>query len=168
MKHSGEFLMSKNIALVIFAIAILTIISNAQNINLVGMWRTGGLSTTDDVNTVTGSRTASNGNTLKYEFRPDGRFAFVGYMQSTMYGCTTALFNDKQGKFSFDGSQLTLTPVKNFWRNTYSCSPSSNKERNYVLDTEVYDVRNKTDEYGKLYICLTNAKGETCYRREKQ
>jgi hypothetical protein len=91
---------------------------------------------------------------------------FVGYMQSTMYGCTTALFNDKQGKYSFDGSQLTLTPVKNFWRNTYSCSPSSNKERNYVLDTEVYDVRNKTDEYGKLYICLANAKGETCYRRE--
>lgn len=166
MKHSGEFLMTKNIALVIFAIAILTIISNAQNINVVGTWQTGGLSTTDDVNTVTGSRTASNGKLFKYEFKADGRYAFIGYVQSTMYGCTTAWFNDKHGKYSLNGSQLTLTPAKNFWRNTFSCSPASNKERDYTLETQVFDVSNKTDEYGKLYVCLANANGETCYRRE--
>jgi hypothetical protein len=160
--------MFKDIALIIFAVVVMTVMANAQSVVLVGTWRTGGLSTTDDVNTVTGARTASNGNTLKYEFRPDGRFAFVGYLQSTMYGCTTALFQDKQGRYSLDGSRLTLTLTKNFWRNTYSCSPASNKERNYTLDPEVYEVSNKTDEYGKRYVCLANQKGETCYRKEKE
>ena len=89
-------------------------------------------------------------------------------MQSTMFGCVTALFNDKQGRFSVNGSQLTLTLVKNFWRNTYSCSPASNKERDYTLDPEVYELRTKVDEYNKLFICLANAKGETCYRQEKE
>ena len=163
--------MLKQIAILSLLVVVFSIAASAQDLSrsdLVGTWRTGGLSTTDDVNTVTGSRTASNGNTLKFEFKADGRFAFTGYMQSTMYGCTTALFNDKQGKYSLNGSQLTLTPTKNFWRNTYSCSPASNKERNYTLNTEGYDLSTKTDEYGKLYICLADSKGETCYRRENQ
>ena len=158
--------MYKDIALIIFAIVAMTVMINAQDVSVVGTWRTGGMSTTDDVNTVTGARTASNGNTQKYEFRADGRFAFVVYLQSTMYGCTTALFNDKQGRYSIEGSQLRLIPSKNFWRNTYSCSAASNKERNYVLDQEVYEVSFKTDEYGKLFICLANQKGESCYRKE--
>lgn len=136
--------------------------------DLVGIWRTGGMSMTADRNTVTGATTPSNGNTMKYEFRSDGRFTFVGYLQSTMYGCTTALFNDMQGRYEFDGTSITLIPSKNFWRNTYSCSPSSNKERNYKLDRQSYGVRTKTDEYGKFFICLANDKGETCYRRSDE
>ena len=160
--------MYKDIALVIFIVAVFAVMANAQNVDLAGTWRTGGTSTMGDRNTVTGSVTPSNGNTMNYEFRPDGRFAFVGYLQSTLYGCTTALFQDKQGKYSLAGSRLTLALTKNFWRNTYSCSPASNKERNYTLESEVYEVRNKKDEYGKFYICLANAKGETCYRRENE
>ena len=166
--HPRSEAMYRNLALLLL-ITVAAAAVSAQDVSrsgLVGIWRTGGLSTTDDVNTVTGSRTASNGNTLKYEFRADGRFAFVGYMQSTMYGCTTALFNDKQGRYTLNGSQLTLTLAKNFWRNTYSCSPNSNKERHYTLDTEVFAVSTKTDGYGKLFLCLANAKGESCYRRE--
>ena len=158
--------MFKDIALIIFAVAAMTVMASAQTVEIAGTWRTGGMSTIGDRNTVTGSVTPSNGNAMKYEFRPDGRFAFIGYMQSTMYGCTTALFQDKQGRYSIDGSQLTLTLTKNLWRNTYSCAPASNKERNYTRGTEVYEVRNKTDEYGKQFICLANEKGESCYRRE--
>ncbi len=161
--------MSRNFAF-IFVLFIAAASVSAQDLSasdLVGTWRTGGMSTIGDRNTVTGSVTPSNGNTLKFEFAANGRFAFTGYMQSTMYGCTTALFNDKQGRYLLEGSQLKLSLSKNFWRNTYSCSPASNKERNYTLDPEVYDLSTKTDEYGKLFICLANAKGETCYRREK-
>lgn len=158
--------MYKDIALIIFAVVAMAVITNAQDVSLVGTWRTGGMSMIGDKNTVTGSVTPSNGNTQKYEFRADGRFAFVGYLQSTMYGCTTSLFNDKQGRYSIEGSQIRLIPSKNFWRNANSCSPSSTKERNYTLDQEVYDVSFKTDEYGKLFICLANAKGESCYRKE--
>ncbi len=163
----------KDIALMLFVIAAIAVVASAQNdtitrSDLVGTWKTGGMSMMADRNTVTGSTTPSNGNTQKYQFDSNGRFSFTGYMQSTMYGCTTALFNDKQGRYELAGSQLTLRPTKNFWRNTYSCSPGSNKERNYVLDPEVYDVSTKTDEYGKLYICLSNEKGETCYQRESE
>ncbi|HRI04093.1 MAG TPA: hypothetical protein PLL77_10145 [Pyrinomonadaceae bacterium] len=135
--------------------------------DLVGTWQTGGMSMMADRNTVTGATTPSNGNTQKYVFGADGKFAFTGYMQSTQYGCTTALFNDKQGKYTVEGSQITLIPAKNFWRQTNSCSPASNKERNYTLERETYDISAKTDEYGKSFICLANAKGETCYRKEK-
>ncbi len=95
----------------------------------------------------------------------DGRFEFIGLMQSTVYGCTTSLFNDKRGKYEINGSNITFIPSKNFWRNTYSCSPATNKERDYVLERETYEFRTKTDEYGKTLVCLANAKGESCYRR---
>jgi hypothetical protein len=133
---------------------------------LVGKWHNGKISMMADVNTVTGARTPSNGSTFTYKFSADGRFEFVGLMQSTMYGCTTGLFNQKAGKVEIEGSQITFIPSKNFWRNTYSCSPNSNKERDYVLEKETYEWRTKEDEYGKQYVCLANAKGESCYRRE--
>lgn len=166
-------MMLRDYVLALFVIVVAAVMGFAQTEeltrdDLVGTWRTGGMSMMADRNTVTGSTTPSNGNTLKYEFRADGRFSFTGYLQSTMYGCTTALFNDKQGRFSVSGDRLTLTLAKNFWRNTNSCSPSSTKERNYTLDPEVYELKTKVDEYDKLYLCLTNEKGETCYRRERE
>ena len=113
-----------------------------------------------------GTTAFRNGSTYKYVFYADGRFEFIGLMASTMYGCTTTLFNDKRGKYQISGSQITLTPSKNFWRNMYSCAPNSNKERDYTLDRETYQFRTKQDEYGKTLICLDSGKGEACYRRE--
>lgn len=66
------------------------------------------------------------------------------------------------------GSQITLIPGKNFRRNTYRCSPSSNKERDYTLERETMTFRTKVDEYGKTLVCPTNAKGESCYRRAEK
>jgi hypothetical protein len=115
---------------------------------------------------VGGGSAFRNGSVFKYVFYGDGRFEITGLMASTMYGCTTTLFNDKRGKYQISGSQITLTPSKNFWRNQYSCAPNSNKERDYTLERETYDFRTKTDEYGKTLVCLANAKGESCFRRE--
>jgi hypothetical protein len=165
---------TKDLSLAIFLIGAAAVVALSQQrvpvdaSGLTGIWQTGGQSMMADKNLVTGATTPSNGNTMKYVFTADGRFEFVGYLQSTMYGCTTALFNDKRGKFELDGDQLTLSPTKNFWRNTYSCSPASNKERNYVLEQETITVSGKTDEYGMPYICLKDKSGETCYRRSKE
>lgn len=163
---------TRDLSLAIFLIGVVAAIALSQEplktSDLAGTWRTGGQSMMADKNLTTGATTPSNGNTFKFVFTRDGRFAFVGYLQSTMYGCTTDLFNDKQGSYEFDGEQLTLVPTKNFWRNTYSCSPKSNKERNYTLEKETLAVRTKTDEYGAFYLCLTGKTGETCYRREKE
>ncbi len=133
--------------------------------NIVGTWTNGSMSMLGE-KYVNGTVQARNGSTFKWVFTADGRFESIGLINSTMYGCTTSLFNDKRGRYEISGSQITLVPSKNFWRNTYSCSPSSNKERDYVLERETYDFRLKTDEYGKTLVCLANAKGESCYRRE--
>lgn len=135
---------------------------------LIGEWHNGRVSMMQDKNTVTGQTTASNGSTFTYKFFADGRFEFIGYMKSTMYGCTTDLFNDKRGKVEIDGDQITFVPTKNYWKNTYSCAPASNKERNYTLEKETYTWRTKEDEYGATLVCLANAKGESCYRREEK
>lgn len=132
---------------------------------LVGTWGTGGVSMMADRNTVTGATTPSNGSTFKYVFTADGRFEFVGLLQSTMYGCTTTLFNDKKGRYETDGSTLTLIPSRNSWRQQYGCASNSNKEREHTLESETFRLRTKTDEYGKQFVCLANDKGETCYRR---
>src|SRR5688500_7417459 len=127
---------------------------------LVGVWTNGKVSMMQDKNLTTGQTTASNGSTFKYVFTAAGQFEFIGYLQSTLYGCTTDLFNDKRGRVEVDGDRITFIPTKNYWKNTYSCAPKSNKERNYTLEKETYMWRTKEDEYGKTLICLANAKGE--------
>jgi hypothetical protein len=134
---------------------------------IVGKWHNGNVSMMGEKNLTTGQITSSNGSTFTYKFFADGRFEYIGYIKSTMYGCTTDLFNDKRGKVEISGNQITLVPTKNYWKNTYSCAPASNKERDYVLDRETYTFRTKTDEYGKTHVCLANAKGESCFRREE-
>ncbi len=135
---------------------------------LLGTWTSGGMSMMADRNRVTGATTPSNGSTFKYVFTPDGRFEFIGLIQSTLYGCTTTLFNDKRGSVEISGSTLMLVPNKNFWRQQNSCAPNSNKEKDHTLAHEAFQFRTKTDEYGKAYLCLTSEKGETCYRRAEK
>lgn len=135
---------------------------------LTGEWRNGNVSMMQEKKLSTGQTASSNGSTFTYRFYANGNFEFIGYMKSTMYGCTTDLFNDKRGKVEIDGDQITFIPTKNYWKNTYSCSPKSNKERNYTLERETYTWRITTDDYGRELICLANAKGESCYRKEEK
>lgn len=140
---------------------------NSSGGSLVGTWTNG--STSMNYEQYTNGTTAfRNGTTYKYVFYADGRFEFIGLAASTMYGCTTTLFNDKRGKYQISGTQITFIPSKNFWRNQYSCAPASNKERDYTLERETYDFRTKLDDYGKTLVCLSSAKGESCYRREEK
>ena len=158
----------KNIAFLFLFMFLIAGTSFAQKIpvDLIGEWHNGNVSMLQEKNLTTGQVTASNGSTFTYKFNSDGSFSYIGYMKSTMYGCTTDLFNDKRGTVEINGDEITFIPTKNYWKNTYSCSPKSNKERNYTLERETYSWRTKTDEYGKTLICLANDKGETCYRKE--
>lgn len=152
----------------LLSLFLLAVNLHAQKIptELIGEWRNGNVSTMQEKNLTTGQQTASNGSTFTYRFSSDGGFEFTGYLKSTMYGCATDLFNDKRGAVEIDGDRMTLIPTKNYWKNTYSCSPKSNKEKNYVLERETYTFRMTTDDHGKQHICLANAKGESCYRKE--
>lgn len=168
-------------ALVLAWTEVLSPNSNSQNENavqpktanpgnasggIVGTWTNGTVSTINEKNLSTGAISSRGGSTFKYVFNANGTFEFIGLMNSTMYGCTTSLFNDKRGKYEINGSNITFIPNKNFWRKQNSCAPNSNSEQNYKLERETLELRTKTDEYGKSLICLADAKGESCYRKE--
>lgn len=133
---------------------------------LTGKWYDGSVSLLQYKNSVTGSTTPGRGSSFTYKFFADGRFEFVGLMQTTMYNCTTTLYNEKSGAVEIDGSTITLVPERNFWRNTNSCAPSSNKEKNHTLERETYEWQIKQDEQGRNHVCLTNAAGERCFRQD--
>ena len=136
--------------------------------SVVGYWQTGGLGMINEVNTVTGQTKNNRGQLFSYKFAADGTYTFVGYMESTMFGCTTSLFNEINGRYTVDGSTIFLNPSRDFWKNMYSCFPTSNKSQTKTPTRKSLEFGFKTDEYGKDFICLNDAGVETCYRREKE
>jgi hypothetical protein len=89
-------------------------------------------------------------------------------MESTMFGCTTSLFNQINGRNMVDGTTIFLNPSRDLWRNMYSCFPNSNRSVTKEPTKKSLEFGFKTDEYGKSFICLNDAGVETCYRREKE
>jgi hypothetical protein len=139
--------------------------------NLVGKWFSGSASILQEKNTMTGAIASRYGSSIGYEINSDGTFQYAGLMKSTLYGCTTTLWNDRRGKISIEGDRITFTPSKDYWLNTYSCSPSSNKEKNKELEAKTYNFEVGTKE-GKEWLCMrevgkTDVKDIVCYPRSK-
>ena len=153
--------------LVLVIIVSLGVTVSAQR-SVVGYWKTGGLGMINEVNTVTGQTKNNRGTTFSYKFAADGTYTFVGYMESTMFGCTTSLFNETNGRYMVDGTTIFLNPSRDLWRNMYSCFPNSNRSQLKTPTKKSLEFGFKTDEYGKNFICLNDAGVETCYRREEE
>lgn len=156
-------------AFVIFlsACACTIIGSNAQkgSNELVGSWRNGRISLLQNKDRTTGSTTPGNGSTFFYRFYPNGRYEFTGYMESTMYNCTTSLFNTVTGTYKISGSELTLVQKTNKWERKNSCSQSSNMTRQGELKTDSFEWHIKQDENGES-MCLTYPDGtESCFQK---
>ena len=139
---------------------------------LVGRWFTGSTSMLAEENMTTGALTSRYGSSIGYTFESDGTFRYAGLMKSTMYGCTTTLWNDQRGKFSVSGDTITFTPNKDYWLNTYSCAPSSNKEKNKELVTKTYNFEVGIKE-GREWLCMretgkTKVEDIVCYPRSKE
>lgn len=136
--------------------------------SVVGSWKTGGLGMINEVNTTTGQTKNNRGTMFSYKFAADGTYTFVGYMESTMFGCTTSLFNEISGRYTVDGSTINLSPARDFWKNMYSCFPNSNRSQEKTPTKKSLNFGFKTDQYGKNFMCLSDSGAETCYRREKE
>lgn len=163
----------------LFAVFILSLLMAASvaaqrsNIpaELVGNWTSGNVSLLQEQNVTTGQLTSSYGSTIGYSFSADGAFRFAGLMKSTMYGCTTTLWNDRRGRVTVAGDKITFTPTKDYWLNTNSCAPSSNKEKNKELEAKTYNFEIGTKE-GREWLCMrevgkTEASDIVCYPRSK-
>ena len=136
---------------------------------LIGTWSEGSASILQEQNMTTGALSSKYGSSIGYEITADGTFQYAGLMKSTMYGCTTTLWNDQRGKISVDGDRITFTPRKDYWLNTNSCYPSANKETNKELQAKTYNFEVGAKE-GKEWLCLrevgkTEVKDIICYPR---
>lgn len=134
--------------------------------SLVGSWRSSEIGMISYQNTITGSSRPGRGTTMQYKFLSGGRFEYNGYMETTMYNCTTTLFNPVAGTYRVEGDRLTIFPKTSKWQQTNTCASSMNKTQPGKLDPETYTFR-FTSEQGVRRLCLTSSKGnEVCYRAE--
>ena len=139
--------------------------------NLVGKWFEGSASILQEKNMTTGSVASRYGSSLGYEIKADGTFQYAGLIKSTMYGCTTTLWNDRRGKISIEGDVITFTPVKDYWLNTNSCYPSANKEQNKALEAKSYNFE-VGEKNGRTWLCMrevgkTDVKDISCLPHTK-
>ncbi|HEX6184494.1 MAG TPA: hypothetical protein VFZ44_11480 [Pyrinomonadaceae bacterium] len=134
--------------------------------SLVGSWRSSELGMIGYQNSVTGATRPGRGTTMQYRFLPGGRYEYNGYLETTMYNCTTTLFNPAAGTYRVEGDRLTLVPRSSKWQQRNNCAASMNKELPGKLDPETYTFR-FSNEAGGRRLCLTSSKGnEVCYRAE--
>jgi hypothetical protein len=121
--------------------------------NLVGNWFEGSTSILQEKNMITGAIASSYGSSIGYVINADGTFRYAGLMKSTLYGCTTTLWNDRRGTISVEGDVITFTPTKDYWLNTNSCYPSSNKEQNKALQAKSFNFEVGTID-GKEWLLM--------------
>ena len=156
------------VVLVLGIIGSQGVTASAQR-SVVGYWKTGGLGMINEVNTTTGQTKNRRGQMFSYKFAADGTYTFHGYMESTMFGCTTSLFEEVTGRYLVDAGTIFLKPSRDVWTNNYSCFPNRNSKQEKPAPAEKsLGFGFKTDEYGKGFICLNDAGVETCYRREQE
>ncbi len=140
--------------------------SSGDGASLVGAWRSSELGMISYQNSVTGASRPGRGTTMQYKFLPGGRFEYNGYLETTMYNCTTTLFNPVAGTYSVEGDRLTIHPKTSKWQQTNNCASSMNKTLPGKLDPETYTFRFSNEQGGRR-LCLTSSKGnEVCYRAE--
>lgn len=132
---------------------------------LVGAWRNGRVSMLQNKDKTTGSTLTANGSTFFYKFYANGKYEFTGYMESTMYNCTTTIFNTVTGTYKVNGNEITLIQKTNNWEKKNNCSPNSNMTSQSELKTDRFEWHIKHDEKGES-LCLTYPDGtESCFQK---
>lgn len=137
----------------------------AQSDPVVGEWNNGSVGSVQYKDRVTGSTTPGRGSVFTYRFLPNGNYEFTGYMQSTMYNCTTTLFNQITGRYTVVGSEIQLSPARDLWKSTNSCAASGNRQQTKEPVKKSLNFELRTDEYGAELLCLSENGSETCFRK---
>ena len=134
---------------------------------LTGRWTAGRISTIQYRNATTGAPLPTSGNHFAYEFRGDGTYSFTGLMQSTMYNCTTSVFSQESGTYTVERDRVDLHPVKNPYKMTNTCAPSSNKEAPGKLIDRSYRFQIAPDgNFTKLELKSESDGAVSAFRRE--
>ena len=155
---------------VIVLAAVLVFVQTAfgQGTAVAGYWKNGSVGAIQYKDRATGSTKPGRGSLFTYKFNANGTYEFIGYMETTMYNCTTTLFNQITGRYTVTDGRIDLAPAKDLWKSTNSCAASGNRQQTKTPVKQSYEFRISQDEYGNEQLCLADSKGETCYRREKE
>ena len=86
------------IAIVMIFVAAQAYSAFGQN-ELVGTWKNGSVGMIQYQNRTTGATKPGRGSIFNYKFNANGTYEFIGYMETTMYNCTTTLFNQINGRY---------------------------------------------------------------------
>jgi hypothetical protein len=155
----------------ILALLMITSVSAQTRVpaELVGKWFEGGTSFLQEQNMSTGAISSGYGSSIGYVINADGTFRYAGLIKSTLYGCTTTLWNDRRGRVSIEGDRITFTPNKDYWMSANSCYPSADKEKNKELQAATYNFE-VGEKNGKTWLCMrevgkTEVKDILCYPR---
>ena len=163
----------KLFAKLFLSLIVIVTTSNAfgQNVpeELVGQWFEGSVSILQEQNMATGAVASRYGSSIGYVINADGTFRYAALIKSTLYGCTTSLWNDRRGRVSIEGDRITFTPTKDYWFNSNSCYPSSNKEKNKPLEAKTFNFETGPRD-GKQWLCMrevgkTRPEDILCYPR---
>ncbi|MEO8041312.1 MAG: hypothetical protein ABI646_01765 [Acidobacteriota bacterium] len=138
-----------------------------QTSEITGTWKDGSVGSIQYQNQVTGATRSGRSHIFTYKFFANGSYEFVGYMEVTMYNCTTTLFNDIKGRYTVDGSTIHLNPTRDFWKNTNSCAAIGNKETTKAPLKKSLQFERKEDDYGRQLLCIQDGEANTCYGKEK-
>ncbi len=134
---------------------------------LAGSWKNGSVGMISYQNRVTGSTKPGRGSVFTYRFDPNGSYEYVGYMEVTMYNCTTTLFNNITGKYIVEGSTVHLSPSRDYWKNTNSCAASGNKETTKKPTRKTLRYERRRDENGSILLCISEPGTEgSCFNKE--
>lgn len=154
------------IAILVVLVAVQAFSVFPQSSEIIGSWRNGSVGTIQYMDRTTGAIKPGSGSSIAYKFNPNGTYEFVGYLESTMYNCTTTAFNHITGRYTVVGSTINLNPSKDLWRSGNSCFASGNKQQNKVPAKLTVSYERKRDQSGKELLCITAKDRETCYRKE--
>jgi hypothetical protein len=156
------------LAVFIAIVGIQAVSTFGQTSVITGEWNNGSVGMIQYQNRTTGATKPGRGSVFTYKFLANGNYEFVGYMESTMYNCTTTLFNHITGKYTVEGSTINLNPAKDSWKSTNSCAASGNKQQTKTPTRKSLSFELRTDDYGNKLLCLTEGEGETCFKKSEQ
>lgn len=130
---------------------------------LAGKWvwgRSGSITTT-----LAGAHLGGNGSRHTYTFAANGAVEYTGIMNVMTGGCNMQIYRATKGKATLSGSTLTIKWGPASFSREDSCSPSKNYRKTMPAETEVFQVKLKTD-LGQKQLCMTGA-DEMCYSATK-
>jgi hypothetical protein len=119
----------KNILTALFSAVVFSTAATGSFGQVAGTWTNGTIGAVQYQNRVTGATKPGRGSIFTYKFHANGTYEFIGYMEVSMYSCTTTLFSE--------GNQITRRYKVS--EGTIALDPTRNSTTVFVLVLEEYE-----------------------------